>query len=116
MNHSLIKTRSRRGVGSVVAGVDLNSVFRHVAEAADRGAEPAGQIADFLISLGVTVDGVRQVLNTVATSSEITGAERAYIEGEIRALNYGYAPGFGRGGGLILALLAIGAVVALNDK
>lgn len=65
-------------------------VFGVISENAGRGAQGTGQVADWLITAGLSAAEIAQILNGVATSAESSPAHVAYVQNELRYLNSAY--------------------------
>ncbi len=74
---------------------------------AAQGSQGAGQVSDFLLRAGFTVEAVRNALNTIATSANANQDEVRYVTNELALLNSGRIPGASNTGTWVL-LAAVG--------
>lgn len=86
-------------------------LFGWIAEASAAGAGATGEISEFLLRSGMTVEAVRNALNTIAVNVGASPEQVDYVADELRYLNTGrgyrgtnWAPLLIVGGILFLAL------------
>ncbi len=64
----------------------FNQVFAATSQNSSGAAETAGQISDWLLTLGYTAQDISQLLNGVATSPNATAIQLANAQAEIQYL------------------------------
>lgn len=70
-------------------GTMTQDVWGWVAENSAQGAGATGEISDFLLRAGMTVEAVRNMLNTIAVNAAGTPEQVDYVSDELRYLNTG---------------------------
>ncbi len=91
--------------------IDNQTVFGWIAQNSAAGAGTAGEISDFLLRSGMTVEAVRNMFNTIAVNAAASPEQVDYVADELRYLNTGR--GYSRQTNWAPILLGVGLLYLL---
>lgn len=97
---------NRLGVGSA-----FDDVFAWIGNAAGQGSNTTGEISDALLRSGMTIEAIRQALQTVAANVTADPQRVAVIQDELRYLNTGGQVGVAQSSANSWAVPALVAVL-----